>query len=242
MWLHQQFKESYYWTKRYIQLILFPQMLMNVMGLYLLELDAALKYVWTHLVLSPAPVTRDTAWIKMASFVLVKCGCGCGWVGGCHCGEVVQVGLRVPTPLSGRDGQSSCELLALLQEFASICSELLRRPGSARWAWPLSGSNIICILHLHFIIFCVCACACVSVHVCVCVCVCVCVFLRVCIFVISLNRCDTSIQPLSGPLLLFLHITWISPSTGGITGASPVDGLIQQGGGESPNWERIFHI
>ncbi len=62
-----------------------------------------------------------------------------------HIPALVQVGLRVPTPLSGRDGQSSCELLALLQEFASIGSECLLNAQAA----PLSGSNssnIICNL------------------------------------------------------------------------------------------------
>ncbi len=49
-----------------------------------------------------------------------------------HIPALVQVGLRVPTPLSGRDGQSFCELLALLQEFASIGSECLL---NAQAAW-----------------------------------------------------------------------------------------------------------
>ncbi len=56
------------------------------------------------------------------------------WGANCifHIPSLVQVGLRVPTPLSGRDGQSSCELLALLQEFASIGSECLL---NAQAAW-----------------------------------------------------------------------------------------------------------
>ncbi len=69
-----------------------------------------------------------------------------------HIPALVQVGLRVPTPLSGRDSQSSSELLALLQEFACL---MHRRPGSARWAWPLIGSNIICICICVFITTCV---------------------------------------------------------------------------------------
>ncbi len=79
---------------------------------------------------------------------------------------LVQVGLRVPTPLSGRDGQFSCELLALLQEFASIGSECLL---NARAAWFRQVSVIaqrqqynlhflFCILHFAFCILCMYVC------------------------------------------------------------------------------------
>ncbi len=86
----------------------------------------------------------------------------------------------MPTPLSGRDDQSSCELLALLQEFASIGSECLLN-AKAAWLRQVSMTaqqqqyNLHLHLHLHLH---VCdACVCVCVHVCVCACVCV----RVCI-------------------------------------------------------------
>ena len=54
-----------------------------------------------------------------------------------HTLVMVQVGLRVPTPLTRRDGQSSCEFLARLQEFASNTQPFLR-PGNKRlssWWW-----------------------------------------------------------------------------------------------------------
>ncbi len=82
-----------------------------------------------------------------------------------HIPALVQVGLRVPTPLSGRDGQSSCELLALLQEFASIGSECLL---NAQAAWLTAQRQQY---NLHFAFACVCMHVCVCMRVCVCVCV-----------------------------------------------------------------------
>ena len=43
---------------------------------------------------------------------------GCKFTGHFSYTSLVQVGLRVPTPVAGRDCQSSCEFLARLQEFA----------------------------------------------------------------------------------------------------------------------------
>ena len=76
--------------------------------------------------------TYTCAWVWMCGCVGVS-GWVCMYEWVCECAWQVQVGLRVPTPLSGRDGQSSCELLALLQEFAGIGSECLL---NAQAAWP----------------------------------------------------------------------------------------------------------
>ena len=43
---------------------------------------------------------------------------GCKFTGHFSYTSLVQVGLRVPTPVARRDGQSSCEFLARLQGFA----------------------------------------------------------------------------------------------------------------------------
>ena len=67
-----------------------------------------------------------------------------------HIPALVQVGLRVPTPLSGRDGQSSCELLALLQEFASIGSECLLN-AQAAWLHQTSVTAQRQQSNLHFL-------------------------------------------------------------------------------------------
>ena len=46
---------------------------------------------------------------------------GCKFTGHFSYTSLVQVGLRVPTPVAGRDGQSSCEFLARLHCSALAC-------------------------------------------------------------------------------------------------------------------------
>ncbi len=67
---------------------------------------------------------------------------------------LVQVGLRVPTPMSG---QSSCELLALLQEFASIGSECLLN-AQAAWLCQVSVTAQRQQYNLHILHFAFCVC------------------------------------------------------------------------------------
>ena len=69
--------------------------------------------------------------------------------------HMVQVGLRVPTLLTRREGQSSCKFLARFQEIASTRSQCLL---SAQTSWlcqvhvTLSGSKRICVLHFFCIV------------------------------------------------------------------------------------------
>ncbi len=81
----------------------------------------------------------------------------CDWVPGICWGANLRLFLMkqqwsrwdfVPTPLAVRKGLFSCEFLAWLQELCctthSACL-VHRHPGSARCAWPTSGSKRICI-------------------------------------------------------------------------------------------------
>ncbi len=94
---------------------------------------------------------------------------GCKFKAFSHATTMVQVGLRVPTPLAVRKGLFSCEFLARLQELCLHGSQCLLS-AQASWlcqvrvtAWRLQEN-----LHLHFLHACMC------LHDCVCVCLCVC--------------------------------------------------------------------
>ena len=92
---------------------------------------------------------------------------GCKFKAFSHETAMVQVGLRVPTPLAVRKGLFSCEFLAWLQELCLHGSQCLLS-AQASWLCQVRITASIC----KRINICVCVCA----RVCVCVCVCVCVW------------------------------------------------------------------
>ena len=86
-----------------------------------------------------------------------------------HISALAQVGLWVPTPDAERSSQSSCELLARLQEFAST--------GSSACLVHKQPGFVAAVIEFAFcIFFCVCVCVCIVSIVCiqcnVCMCTC----------------------------------------------------------------------
>ena len=96
------------------------------------------------------------------------------------------------TPDAERSSQSSCKLLARLQEFASTGSECLLSAQAVCMALPGARDRLAAAIGFAFVCVCdVCLCVCVCVCVmCVCVCVCVCdVCLCVCVCVMCVCVC-----------------------------------------------------
>ncbi len=92
---------------------------------------------------------------------------------------MVQVGLRVPTPLAVRKGLFSCEFLAQLQKLCLHSSQCLLS-AQASWLCQVcitASCKRICICSV-----CVCVCVCVSecLHLHKCVCVCECMYILDC--------------------------------------------------------------
>ncbi len=100
---------------------------------------------------------------------------GCKFKAFSHKTAMVQVGLRVPTPLAVRKGLFSCEFLARLQELCLHGSQCLL---SAQASWLCQVCITLVVAREFAFAF---ACVCVHVRessVCVCVCVCVCEWQR----------------------------------------------------------------